>query len=546
VSSHRTPNLYALYVLCVSLLSATAADNDWLPESARVAPGKGLNELDQRHAEAIAHYTTGLLLGASEGFAVFEKSLAADPANADLALRLANAYARMGNIPRALETLQRSVEALPNDSTLLLSMANIYYSYLGDVNTALSLAARAETLAPDDFAAADLALRIYRATNRDAEIRALLARLEKSESTKPNFWVELAWAKLDIDTPKERVLPLVIRAEKLAKESPETLVRIGALYGRLGHLAEATRAYEAAYNLQPNIDGLRENLVACYMDAERDSDAVPLLKEIITLNPLDINAYESLTVIHGRLGQPDEAVSASRQALLLDSKNIGRHVAHAASLLSAKQLDAAEKFLTEARAEFPDAPIFTYFLGMVFAGKERYDESLKLFAEAESAGIRMLPPEMVSEFYFTYGAVAEAAKRYDDAVVLLKRAIEMECGRSTDARNHLAYMWAERGEYLDEAETLIRRALEDQPTNAAFLDTLGWIQYKQGKYKSALETLRKALKHLDKPDAVIFDHIGDTCHKLGQRKRALEYWKKSLELDPTSETVEKKVQEATR
>jgi len=549
--SHIIPFLCVLCALCV----CTAADSDWLPESTIDALGKSLDEKDEHRAEAIARYASGILLGVHEGFSDFEKSIDADPSNADLALRLANDYVREGKISRALETLQRSAEASPpgiTQASLLLAIANIQYTYLDNADKALELIKRAEALAPDDFVAADLAIRIYRATGRNAEIRTLLTRLEKSKSENPDFWIDLAWAHLSADTPKSRVLPFVVRAEKFAKKSPqstqnsEALVRVGALYSRLERPAEAMQAYEAAYKQAPNIDHLREYLVASYIEAQRDKDAVPLLKEIIALNPFDIRAYESLAEISAKLGDTETAISASRQAFILDSENIGRHIVHASYLLGARKLDEAEKFLAEASKTFPDAPIFTYFLGVVCTGRERYEEALELFAKADTPALRMLPPAMLSEFYFAYGATSEIAGRHDDAVIFLKRAIAQDTGRATDARNHLAYMWAERGENLDEAETLIRRALEDEPTNAAFLDTLGWIQYQQGKYKASLETLRKALKHLYMPNAVVLDHIGDTSHKLGLHKRALEYWKKSLEIDPTSEPVKKKILDATK
>ncbi len=42
-------------------------------------------------------------------------------------------------------------------------------------------------------------------------------------------------------------------------------------------------------------------------------------------------------------------------------------------------------------------------------------------------------------------------------------------------------MLADRGIRLDEAATLIQRALTDDPNNAAYQDSLGWAYFKQNK-----------------------------------------------------------------
>ena len=50
-------------------------------------------------------------------------------------------------------------------------------------------------------------------------------------------------------------------------------------------------------------------------------------------------------------------------------------------------------------------------------------------------------------------------------------------------------MWVERSENLDEAGQFIRRALEMEPTNGAYIDSLGWLYFKQGKFDEALTEL---------------------------------------------------------
>ncbi len=58
--------------------------------------------------------------------------------------------------------------------------------------------------------------------------------------------------------------------------------------------------------------------------------------------------------------------------------------------------------------------------------------------------------------------------------------------KNSDALNSLGYMLAERGQKLDEAITLVERALVVEPGNGAYLDSLGWAYYKTESVSSRL------------------------------------------------------------
>jgi tetratricopeptide (TPR) repeat protein len=102
-------------------------------------------------------------------------------------------------------------------------------------------------------------------------------------------------------------------------------------------------------------------------------------------------------------------------------------------------------------------------------------------------------------------------------------------------------MWAEQNAQLDEAEDAIKRALQLDPDNAAYLDSMGWVQYRQGKYDQALESLNRAIENLPREDPVIFEHLGDVYLKLNRISRALESWQKAKTLDPSNKDLAAKI-----
>jgi tetratricopeptide (TPR) repeat protein len=131
-------------------------------------------------------------------------------------------------------------------------------------------------------------------------------------------------------------------------------------------------------------------------------------------------------------------------------------------------------------------------------------------------------------------------------VQYLKKTIEINPNHA-DALNYLGYSYADKGVNLDEALSLINRALELKPDNGYILDSLGWVYFKLGQYDEALKTLLKAAETAKAaPDPVIFEHIGDVYNSKGIKDKAKEFWQKAIELQEKEkglkERVEKKIQ----
>ena len=132
--------------------------------------------------------------------------------------------------------------------------------------------------------------------------------------------------------------------------------------------------------------------------------------------------------------------------------------------------------------------------------------------------------------------------------------------------NDLGYIWADHDMNLDQAEKMIRKALdedrkrrkkenlnaEDDKDNAAYLDSLGWVLYKKKKYQEAKVPLLQAVKDKEGKHVEIYDHLGDVHMALGEKTEAVAAWKEALKLDTEEKRekdiktkVEKKLQEAT-
>mgnify|MGYP001211363173 CR=1 FL=1 len=123
-------------------------------------------------------------------------------------------------------------------------------------------------------------------------------------------------------------------------------------------------------------------------------------------------------------------------------------------------------------------------------------------------------------------------------------------GRSSDPRNGKKHCdlltFPENGERLDESVLLIQRALELDPKNGSYLDSLGWAYFKQDRLELAESPLREASDQLQS-NSVVQDHMGDLLFRLERYEEAISAWDRALAGDGDGldlSTVEAKIRDA--
>jgi tetratricopeptide (TPR) repeat protein len=208
-----------------------------------------------------------------------------------------------------------------------------------------------------------------------------------------------------------------------------------------------------------------------------------------------------------------------------------------------KDGDRAVKLLAEARRRFPGAPEIVYYLAIAQREAKQNQQAVATFEEAlHEAQLDEDDDVINAKFYFNYGVAAEQAGLYDKAAELLRKSIALDPANSAETYNYLGYMWADHNMNLDEAEAMVKRALESEPNNASYLDSLGWVEFRKGKFDQAVSDLIRAAKTAEREDPVIFEHIGDAYLKLNRTPEALEAWQKALSLDPQNKSLADKIQ----
>ncbi len=164
----------------------------------------------------------------------------------------------------------------------------------------------------------------------------------------------------------------------------------------------------------------------------------------------------------------------------------------------------------------------------------------------QDTGLDVEESALRAALLFQLGEAHERSRDYDQAAVRFREVIEMQ-PENSHALNYLGYMWADNNENLEQALELIRRAVDLDPNNGAFVDSLGWALFRLGEFEQARRHLERA-QQLVPRDPTILEHLGDVYLALGDSRRAREAYEQALEINDEEnvESVRRKLSELSR
>src|ERR1700730_16700318 len=458
-------------------------------------PEQQLPKSLEKKADAQAAYMEGILLEEEGDYeaalAAYSRSLQLDPGgNPQLAVRIAHDYAKRGDVANGIDLLKDLAKARPREPLAYLNLAYFYLKQLRKPELAVKYAEQAVEVDPNNFTGYQTLFEVYMALKRKKEAEATLIKAQKLDMKDANFWLSLGDLTIQLYSdnqesfPSQRVAevdPLLKKAADHANNDGNTYAKIADDYVLIDQVASAIPFYLRTLELNKDNAEVRYKLAQSFLKTGQRDQAIRSLEEMLKTNPLKFEIYEFLARLYEEAGNKERALANFEQALLLAPNQPENYLHTAEVQLELKQYDRAISTLEEARRLFP-VPQITYSLAIALSTAKRFSEALPIF-EAALQDAQSNEEELLDgSFYFNYGATAEQAGLVEKGGTVIAHSIDLDPSKAAQAYNYLGYMWVDRNINLDEAGSMIKKALEIEPENGAYLDSLGWFYFKKGDY----------------------------------------------------------------
>lgn len=327
------------------------------------------------------------------------------------------------------------------------------------------------------------------------------------------------------------------QAAKLIREAVEAEPGNAHAQASLGHLLalqkkypEAEVALKKAADLDPKMIRPRMDLADLYATVlRRPRDALILYQDVVAIDPDHAGAHYAWGMTEMRLGALAKARKPLENARRLQPSNPLPLLALARLSILQKDPDTAMTLLERALNIQPTLAEALELRGDVQQMRGNPDKALADYA----AAIKLQPNRMPA--LMKQGSLLLQLGRKDEAGKVYQAAVRFD-PREALAYNNLAWMAAESGKNLDQAEQWARKAVELGPDVAEFQDTLGWTYRARGKLKEAERALQRATG-LQGASASAFYHLGVVEQALGKTHEATAAFRKALELDKNHEAA---------
>jgi tetratricopeptide (TPR) repeat protein len=505
----------------------------------------------------------------SRALSHYQKAYDLDP-NPFLGAKVLSFKGSQGDPAEALQEARRMVLLYPKDGALRMIYAQTL-ARSGKFAEAIPVYEEALRLNPRQEQAWQELTGIHFGMKAMARVVETANRFTKAMPESPTAWLTLAKVLLLQGQKKEALTP----ARRSYEMQPRDVEAVVVYALALEFNKESRRAialYEELYRFNPSDDGLVERMVEIYREMGDLKEALALLEEMrkrtgVESVPLDLQrAYllwelgrfpeaaailarlaeehpesDRLAYMNGlgqeRVGQPERALKIYEA---LPAKSPFRAHGEMRSIFVLRDLKRAEEALARSRRLMgeDDPPWEAFEVGAHLLGDmDRHSEAVTLLKD----GLERVKEK--DRLLFVLGVYQEKSGDIAGCVMTMREVIRRD-PTNASAMNFIGYLFAEQGVNLDEAEQLIRKAMELKPKDGFFVDSLGWVYFKRKEYARAMDLFEKAAR-LVPDEGVIYEHMGDVHLARGAKDKARASFEKALKNvleDRDRKRIEEKVQ----
>jgi len=174
--------------------------------------------------------------------------------------------------------------------------------------------------------------------------------------------------------------------------------------------------------------------------------------------------------------------------------------------------------------------------------KEKGDSegAIKYFEEALKIKSNPILEGKLAEYYFGKGKLAALEEKKEEALSFYQKAVELNPTEPAFL-NSLGSAYFKEGDF-EKAEFYFRKAIEVGPYYTWAISNLGLIYLRQKKYNLAEKYLKQALE-INEKNTDSLNWLAIIYHNRGQDEKAKEFLEKSLKINPDQPKIRERLKE---
>ncbi len=431
----------------------------------------------------------------------YERIIRMDSTNTDAWYNLARIYQSTRPL-RALEIYERLLDREGDDWELLYQTAEIYNA-LGRFNDAADKYKRMVELDPTNKILQRQLAETFARGGKTREAIKILEGILEADGNNAEALAALADVYLEQqDFP--RALGLYQRLLALERTNPEVRLRVGVAYA--GQMQR---------------------------DSTFIDKAKPIFEQLSKEVPNDWRPHYYLGMIAERQRNDSLATGYFEKVTKLAEWNGDAWWLIGSSYFEKGEYQKLVDAMERAKKAIPKDSRVHFLLGLAYSRMDRSEEAIAALRRS----LELKPDDMNA--ISTLALTLDGLHQYQESDSLYERALQIDPASHLILNNY-GYSLAERGLQLERALKMSLQAVADEPANASYLDTAGWVYFRLGKYNEAHEYIVKAIA-AGGASATVYEHMGDILFKLGKKQEADEYWKQALQMNSTNQALREKI-----
>jgi tetratricopeptide (TPR) repeat protein len=431
----------------------------------------------------------------------FERIVQIDSNNVDGLYNLARLY--QTNRPlKALEIYERILDRTGDEWEILLQAAETYNS-IGRYDAAAEKFKHMLELDPSNKVLQRQLAETYGRAGKFPEAQALLEGILETDPKNVEALSSLADVYME-QHQYDRALPMYQKLLLQERQNPEVRLRIGIAY-----IGQADR------------------------DSTFVDKAKPVFEQLNKDIPNDWRPNYYLGVIAVRQSKDSVAREYFERVTTLAAWNGDAWWYLGSSYFDKGEYQKLVDAMLKAEKNLPKDYRIPFLLGL---GYSRMDQN-ELAITALRRSLALKPDDMNT--LSTLALTLDGLHRYEESDSLYERALKLD-PQSHLVMNNYGYSLAERGLQLERALRMSLQAIDAEPNNDSYLDTVGWVYFKLGRYDEAHKYISKAIT-AGGASATVYEHMGDIQFKMGEKKKAEQFWKQALEMNTGNQSLKDKI-----